>query len=135
MTDAERQHRRRKKLRRERSDELKKKYRAIARDKQAENYMPYPPGITYWKTVVVQTTDGEREIFAPKTRPLAACSTDLEDDDILSLLFRLRKEAKRRGLSEDQPPPDPVEVRPLEPGESRMIDKDHLHTLIDGLNR
>ena len=96
MTDAERQQRRRKKLRRERSDEIKKKHRAIARDKQAESYIPMPPGITHWETVVVQTAEGEREIFAPKTRPLAAFNS-LEDVDIEALLKQLQAELERRG--------------------------------------
>jgi hypothetical protein len=65
FTAAERQRRRRKRLRRERSDELQKI--ATRRDaaESLKAYIPYPPGITYWELVPVQTPEGPRETWLP----------------------------------------------------------------------
>ena len=49
MTPAERQRRRRKRLKTERSAEVRKKLAAKARDERALQYNPMPPGITVWR--------------------------------------------------------------------------------------
>jgi hypothetical protein len=59
---------------------------ALDRQKNREKYIPMPPGITYWHSVTVETPAGPREINVPRTRPLASCERDLEDDDVLALL-------------------------------------------------
>ena len=120
MTPAERQRRRRAKLKREESDDLKKKRAAKARDKRDREYRPVPPGMTYWYQARIQTENGERLIWQPKTRPLAACRTDLEDEDILALLRQIENEAIRRGLREPRPgepiPPSHSGVRDFRGG-------------------
>ena len=50
--------------------------------------------------MTVLTNDGEREIWTPKTRPLATCS-DLEDDELQSLIRQLHRIARKRGLAVD----------------------------------
>ena len=72
----------------------------MRREKNARAYMSAPPGITYWRQVTVLTNDGEREIWAPKTRPLATCS-DLDDDEVLSEIRQLHRIARKRGLAVD----------------------------------
>ena len=101
MTPAERQARRRKRLRKERSVEVRHREGLIRREKRAlaHIYIPMPPGITYWRYVTVLTDEGEREVVAPTTRPLATCGTDLEDDEIHSLIRQLRRIARQRGLA------------------------------------
>ena len=111
MTAAERQQKRRKRLRKEQGAELSRKMRLKARQKAAEHYIPTPPGITYWRKVPIITADGQREpgvpptgpviMWQPKTRPLASCETDLEDDDIRALLRRLHEVARKRGIEID----------------------------------
>lgn len=96
MTAAERQRRRRRRLKKEQRERVGKATAARHRDEQAEKYIPYPPGITYWEKVRVQTAEGEREIFPPTTKPLAACRRDLDDNDIAALLDGLHKEMDRR---------------------------------------
>lgn len=59
-----------------------------------------PPGITYWTRVVFETTDGPRSMLQPKTKPLAACSNNLDDDDILQLVRQLGSTCRKRGLLE-----------------------------------
>lgn len=98
MTPAERQQRRRKRLKAERAAETKKVERAKRRAKNTDLYIPMPPGVTYWQQVTVITPDGEHTVWAPKTRPLAACDSDLEDRDVLALLSQLRSIAEARGL-------------------------------------
>ena len=99
MTPAERQARRRAKLRKEASKAVSAGKRRAARDKANARYIPYPPGITYYEAVTVTLQDGgKREIWTPKTRPLAACHTDIADDDVLALLEQLNAIAKERGL-------------------------------------
>jgi hypothetical protein len=62
------------------------------------NYVPTPPGVTYWTPVVVDTLDGPKSIFSPTARPLAACAADLEDEDVQALLRQVTDLAKSRGL-------------------------------------
>jgi hypothetical protein len=93
MTPAERQRRRRKKLRRHQSAEVQQQLRRKRRDEHAKKYMPMPPGITYWRTAEILTADGPREIRTPATKPLAACEQDLEDDEVMSLLRQLTRQA------------------------------------------
>jgi hypothetical protein len=103
MTPAERQRRRRKKLRKEQSNDWRCRERLMLREKKARNYIPMPPGITFWRKVEVQTAEGPDTIFTPTTRPLAKCETDLDDDEIVALLTQLRDLAEKRGLDHEQP--------------------------------
>ena len=98
MTPAERQRRRRKRLKKERTTEAKRLARLMRRDKNALAYIPAPPGITYWRQVTVLTNDGEKEIWTPTTRPLATCGS-LEDDELQSLIRQLHRIARKRGLA------------------------------------
>jgi hypothetical protein len=98
MTPAERQKRRRARLRKERTAEVKRSERLRYRAKAAASYIPMPPGITYWRRVTVVTPDGERQVWAPTARPLAACDNNLDDDDVRALLFALHKIAAKRGI-------------------------------------
>ena len=98
MTAAERQRRARKKLKKKKSERTRKIEAAIQQQKRHEKYIPMPPGVTYYENVVVVTPQGERSILVPKTRPLASCHDDLEDEDILALLEMLNRMAKERGL-------------------------------------
>ena len=104
MTPAERQRRRRKRLKTERSDEVRKKSAAKARDERALAYIPMPPGITVWFQKRMKANE-EFDAWIPRTRPLAAFQDGLEDDDILSLLRDLRILATERGLSLESEPP------------------------------
>ena len=115
MTPAERQARRRKRLRKERSVEVRRRDRLMRREKNALAHIPMPPGITYWRYVTVLTDEGEREVWAPTTRPLATCGTDLEDEDVQSLIRQLRRIARQRGL--------PVET------EGEVVDETHASLL------
>jgi hypothetical protein len=100
MTPAERQRRRRKRLKAEQLKTATKAERQRKRLKNAAGYIPTPPGITYWHKVVVVTPEGEKECWAPTTQPYP--SVDLhefvEDGDIKALLRALAREANRRGL-------------------------------------
>src|SRR5436190_16722080 len=99
MTATERQRRRRKKLAAARSDAVKNAYRKKWRDEAALAYVPMPPGITYYEQITVRLADGSmRPVMVPKTKPLAACRNDLDDDDVLALLRQLDQMASRRGL-------------------------------------
>ena len=98
MTPVERQRRHRKRLRKEKTAHALKIEAARQRQISAEKYIPYPPGITYYEKVSVITPEGEQTIFVPKTRPLAACRDDLEDEDVVALLDQLEKIAKGLGL-------------------------------------
>jgi hypothetical protein len=99
MSAAERQRRRRKKQAGEKSAAVKKALRGIAKQKTAARYIPMPPGITYWRYCEVRLADGTlKKVAAPETKPLAACDTDLDEDDILALIRRLGTMAKQRGL-------------------------------------
>ena len=104
MTPAERQRRRRKRLKTERSAEVRKKMAGKARDDRALAYIPMPPGITVWVNKRMKANE-EFDAWIPKTRPLAAFQDGLEDDDILALLRDLRILAAERGLSPDAEPP------------------------------
>ena len=69
MTPAERQQKRRKRRKR-----LKKEKLALGRKaerqrqllKAADDYLPTPPGITYWRKVTVVTPQGERDVWSPE---------------------------------------------------------------------
>jgi hypothetical protein len=99
MTAAERQRRRRKKLAKQKSSNQAKALRAIARQKNADSYMPVPPGITFWRRAKVRLDDGcIMETSLPIQKPLASCETTLDDDDVLALIRRLGAVAKRRGI-------------------------------------
>jgi hypothetical protein len=99
MTAAERQRRRRKTLAKQKTSIATKAIRAMARQKTADDYIPAPPGITYWSRCEVRLVDGTlKTILEPKTKPLAACDTNLDDDDVLALIRRLGTMAKQRGL-------------------------------------
>ena len=104
MTPAERQQRRRKRLKADRSAEVRKKLVGKARDERALAYNPMPPRITVWFKKRMKA--GEvAEIWQPRTRPLAAFQDGLEDDDILALLRDLGILATERGLSPEAEPP------------------------------
>lgn len=99
MTAAERQARRRAKLRKAAGKAATAGKRAAARDRGHAAYIPMPPGVTYYERLIVRLVDGStKEIWAPKTRPLAACKSDLRDEDVLALLEQLNQIAVRRGL-------------------------------------
>jgi hypothetical protein len=100
FTDAERQRRRRQKLRRERSDELQRIAARRMADQKLLEYVPYPPGVSYWITVKVQTADGEREVWSPQVKPPAQIThSELTDEEVLGLLRQIIDMAKRRGLA------------------------------------
>ena len=80
-----------------------------------------PPGITYWEKIVVQTAEGDREISVPKTRPLAACRTGLDDDDVLALLDELHGIARKRRLDLTRLPPYPHGTHHVAPDEACTI--------------
>ena len=69
----------------------------MRREEHAKKYIPMPPGVTTWRKVRVYPNT-EAEILMPLTRPLAACETDLDDDEVLGLLAQLKRIAKNRGL-------------------------------------
>lgn len=103
MTAAERQRRRRRKLRQGRRFEIDKKHRAMAREREAERYIPTPPGITHWEHVPTVTADGSRrKVWAPVTKPLATCAANLDDDDVLVLLVSLAQVAVDRGIDPEE---------------------------------
>lgn len=98
MSDAERQRRRRARLAKEHKTVIARKLRFKQREEAAVNYVPTPPGVTYWTQVVIETPCGPKAIFSPTTRPLAACAADLEDEDVLALLQQVTHLAKSRRL-------------------------------------
>ena len=100
MTAAERQRRHRARVRREqlaasvpaRIEAHRKRLRKLGKD-----YIPAPPGITYWQTMTVITPQGEQQIQTPMTRPLASIElSELSDKDIAALLYVLQTEQERR---------------------------------------
>jgi hypothetical protein len=98
MTATQRQQRRRRRLRVQRSAEIAEKERTRARDKAAQTYIPTPAGITYWHKITIRDDAGEREIWAPRTKPLATCESNLDADDVLALIDQLTTIAESRGL-------------------------------------
>jgi hypothetical protein len=99
MTPAERQRRRRKRLKAEQLKTATKAERKRQRIKNSSAYIPMPPGVTYWRKVTVVTPEGEREILAPTTQPYPSlCLADFEDAEIVVLLRALAREANRRRL-------------------------------------
>jgi hypothetical protein len=112
MTPAERQRRRRKKLRKEKLALGSRAENERRRLKAAETYMLMPPGITYWREVEVLTADGPRKILTPTTKPLPSLQvSDLDDSDVIQLLRQLTRAAIARGLLK---PGEPVPVMPME---------------------
>jgi len=95
MTPAQRQRRRRKKLRANLSSELRRLERNKRRAEALKEWLPVPPGITYWRTVQVERGG---EILQPITRPLAVCQRELDDDEVLALIRQLHFIAKQRGI-------------------------------------
>jgi hypothetical protein len=108
MAPAERQQKRRKRLRKEKlatGHKAEKQRRLL---KAAADFMPMPPGITYWRKVTVTTPELEREVWTPTTQPLAAIDMHdglsvLADEDISRLLQALLEEAAKRGLTAGEP--------------------------------
>lgn len=97
MTAAERQRRRRKRLR---SAKLKLGKKALRQKKlleAGEQYIPTPPGVTYWRRVTIRTVDGDRTFWQPTTRPLAAMAWgELTDADLDALREHLDREVRKR---------------------------------------
>src|SRR5438105_4715765 len=107
MTAAERQQRRRARLKREKLKLGTKAERQRQRLKMAETYIPAPPGVTYWRAVTIETADGPTRTAVPITRPLAALPwAELEDADVVALLERLLGQAKIRGIDVSRVMPD-----------------------------
>jgi hypothetical protein len=107
MTDAERQRRRRKRLRAEKLKLGRQAEKERCLLKAAEDYIPMPPGITYWVRVRV----GDRDVLQPTTHPLPSVSWhELRDEDLYSLIDQARRELERRGWPERVEPPPPVET-------------------------
>ncbi len=104
MTAAQRQRKRRRKLKGKRSAELRAKDAARRREKMLEGYIPSPPGITYWKHVEIRPEHVGRQICQPATRPLASCQNELSNEDVIALIQRLYRQCQRRGI----PIPDPA---------------------------
>jgi hypothetical protein len=105
MTPAERQRRRRKRLRKEQLKLGRKAERERRRLKEAKRYIPMPPGLTYWVKVRV----GDREILQPTTVPLPSAHWhEFRDEDLRYLMERARRELERRGA--------PAEATSREPG-------------------
>jgi hypothetical protein len=93
MTDAERQRKRRKKLRKEKLALGAKAEKEKARLKEAEGYMPMPPGVTWWRKVRV----GGAEILQPLTQPLPGVYWhELRDEDLNFLITAAQSELDRR---------------------------------------
>jgi hypothetical protein len=93
MTDAERQRRRRKKARKEKLKLGKKAEKEKKRLKNADDYIPTPPGITYWYRVQV----GERTLWAPTTQPLASVKWgELREEDLRCLIEMAGRELECR---------------------------------------
>jgi hypothetical protein len=86
MTAADRQRRRRKPSR-ERAEQILKQY------------IPMPPGISYWDQVEVETPEGPRKVWTPRVKPLASIAhNELTDEEILELLRQLKALARQRNL-------------------------------------
>jgi hypothetical protein len=113
MTAAERQRRRHKRLRKERSDDWRRRERLMRRAKNADAFIPMPPGITYWSQVAIQPSDVGRLIWQPRTKPLAACGPSLEPDDVYALLRQLANMA-RGGHHSGMIACEPGDSRPCE---------------------
>jgi hypothetical protein len=113
MTPAERQRRRRKRLKKEKAALGCRAENQRRRLKAAKTYMPMPPGITYWRTVKVKTADGQViETAVPLTKLLPSLEVgELDNADIIALLRQLTRAAIARGLLT---PGEPVPVAPLD---------------------
>ena len=118
MTAAQRQRRRRAKLRKAERTEHERAGAARARFEGDKRYIPMPPGITLWRKIRVRgETGGFVETWKPDTKPLAACGPDLDDSDVLALLNELHGIAQERGLDPGQIPAYPRHTEPLGPDE------------------
>ena len=97
MTPAERQRRHRAKTKRELLKLGSKAERQRRLAKAAEQYIPMPPGVTYWREVTVVTPEGERTVWNPHTQPLAAVMAGkLSAAEIVGLIQLLQHEQERR---------------------------------------
>jgi hypothetical protein len=98
LTPAERQKRHRKKLKAERSGEVRKRIANRQREEEALQYLPAPPGITYYREVTIRPEHVGRTVWRPTRRPLARCDNYLEDEEIIGLLCELKYHVLKRGL-------------------------------------
>lgn len=98
MTAAERQARHRKKVRKEELELGKKAEREKKRIEEGRNYIPTPPGVTYWQKKKVVLATGEiEEKYYPVTRPLASMHWhELTDADLDALQQCLEREREGR---------------------------------------
>jgi hypothetical protein len=101
MTAAQRQRRHRAKVKRRLValgagiDKAERRKRRLA--KIGQQMIPAPPGITYWREVVVRTPEGDRKVWAPITQPApGAALLNLTDVEIASLIEVLEREQDRR---------------------------------------
>jgi hypothetical protein len=100
MTAAERQQRRRKKLRRQKLKLARKAEKEKTLLKNRQDYVPTPPGITYWVKVHIEG----REILQPTTHPLPSMYwRELRDEDLHSVIDQAQKELARRRTTTDTP--------------------------------
>ncbi len=93
MTPAERQRRRRLKLKREQAalPGVAKRARRLA--KAREIYIPTPPGLTRWEKMTICLGHVGSEIWTPVTKPyLSFFPEDFTDAEIADLMVRLQKE-------------------------------------------
>jgi hypothetical protein len=65
--------------------------------KAVSEYIPMPPGITYWEQVTVRS-GVEQTILQPTTKPLAACELHLTDEDVLALWVQITRLMRERKL-------------------------------------
>lgn len=97
MSDAERQQRHRKKLRKAKLATGRKAERQRELLKAAGEYIPVPPGVTHWVQVTITEKHVGRTIWHPVTRPLPAMNwNELTDDELFTLQERLDRERNRR---------------------------------------
>lgn len=101
MAPAERQRRRRAKVKRKliaagsAEDKAERRKRRLA--KRGERIVPMPPGITYWREVTISTPEGPVQTWAPITQPAAGVALlQLTDAEIDSLIDNLTHELARR---------------------------------------
>ena len=94
MTAAERQRRRRKKLRAQQPAEVRQKLVKRSRDKHALKYMPMPPGITRWHQVTISPGQ-EVTIWQPEPVPLPMFDNELDDAEIIYVLGLLKWKAQK----------------------------------------
>jgi hypothetical protein len=108
MTPAQRQRRRRTRVRRALIaagaglDKAERRKRRLA--KLGKQIIPAPPGITYWREITVTTLEGERQVWAPITQPAPGVALrELTNIEIASLIEVLEREQDRRAGREVDP--------------------------------